>query len=877
MASDVSLAFNAVGRDRGVNALLSRTSNNVRAANLAAAASTVAMGAAMASAGAHALALASSAAVAAGAIAAVPAALAAGYAGMGAYKAVTFGLADAWKATGVAATGGGGAAKNAGQQAVSNARAVRDATEALADAKRDEALATAAVNRARVEEKERLEDLSRSLAGSRLDEESATRAVAKAAQDLAVARAGGTNYDIEEADLAYRQAQQTLVDTKDRVQDLSTEQADGAKKGVEGSDAVQDALRRQQDAQRQVTRAAEQLADSQQKVQQASAAAASGGIDPAAAALAKLSPNGRAVILMLRQLAPAWQQAARAGQQATFAGVAGDLRDLSGIYLPRATTWLTRMGGSFNLAVRQSLGLAQTKSTIRDVDTFTNNVALSTDRLARAVRPVINGILQWVTIGSNFLPGLAGNTLTIAQRFERWSVEMRKSGQAASWIGRGIAMLRQFAAIATDVTMSVVAIFRAGDDGGSTVDGLQRGAAAMRKWLESAQGQEKVKQVLATLRGVLAGVGAALLVVAGHGDEFNDALNVTGTVVKFASGHLGTLAKLLPVIAGFWVLSKVAETGANVAKVIQVPLLAAQVVGNMRLSAALRAHTAALGTNTAATEADAVATGTDTAAQNTGILARGRAVVSMVAQKVALVATTIATRTYAAAQWLLNAAMTANPIGLIIAAVIALIAVVVLIATRTTWFQTAWRVAWGAIKSAASAVGTWFRDTLWKSWILGAWNGIVNKGKDAVAWFSGFGGRLKSALRSVATILSAPFRTGFNLIARLWNGTVGRISFTVPGWVPGLGGRGFSVPNIPQLAKGGIVPATPGGRLVNVAEGGEDEVVAPLSKLSGMVDGGGSREVTVRVVQDYRGAETDFIRWIRKTFRVVPIDTAQGA
>lgn len=48
-----------------------------------------------------------------------------------------------------------------------------------------------------------------------------------------------------------------------------------------------------------------------------------------------------------------------------------------------------------------------------------------------------------------------------------------------------------------------------------------------------------------------------------------------------------------------------------------------------------------------------------------------------------------------------------------------------------------------------------------------------------------------------------------------------------------------SLPRIPRLARGGIVPATPGGRNVNVAEAGEDEVIAPLSKLEKMLGGTG--------------------------------------
>lgn len=65
-----------------------------------------------------------------------------------------------------------------------------------------------------------------------------------------------------------------------------------------------------------------------------------------------------------------------------------------------------------------------------------------------------------------------------------------------------------------------------------------------------------------------------------------------------------------------------------------------------------------------------------------------------VASNAAVVASNIAagaSKVWAAAQWLVNVAMIANPIGLIIAAVVALVAIIVLIATKTTWFQTIWK------------------------------------------------------------------------------------------------------------------------------------------------------------------------------------------
>lgn len=49
-----------------------------------------------------------------------------------------------------------------------------------------------------------------------------------------------------------------------------------------------------------------------------------------------------------------------------------------------------------------------------------------------------------------------------------------------------------------------------------------------------------------------------------------------------------------------------------------------------------------------------------------------------------------------------------------------------------------------------------------------------------------------------------------------------------------------SLARIPRLAEGALVRHRPGGILANVGEGREDEVVAPLSKLEGMLQGGPS-------------------------------------
>jgi SLT domain-containing protein len=81
------------------------------------------------------------------------------------------------------------------------------------------------------------------------------------------------------------------------------------------------------------------------------------------------------------------------------------------------------------------------------------------------------------------------------------------------------------------------------------------------------------------------------------------------------------------------------------------------------------------------------------------------------------------------------------------------------------------------------------------------------------------------------------FKTIFNGIAAVWNNTIGKFSFTVPSWVPGIGGKGFAMPDIPMLANGGIVT---GPTLAMIGEGRGPEAVIPLDRMGEFGMGGGT-------------------------------------
>jgi hypothetical protein len=841
--SDTSLLFNIIGRDKGATSTIARTSaaakaanSGIRASSIAATAGTVGLGVAMAGAAAHAVALGSAVLPAVNVIGLLPGLGVAAAAGLGVMKLALGGLAENWKYTGGAAT--------------NSSRQIAAAEDRVAAAQRAAKAAQDAINIAREEAVRRQRDLTLSLNGARLDEEAAVRAVAVAQNELARTQQTGDVRDIAAADLAYRQSLQTLDEVRARLSDLSTEQADAAKKGVEGSDGVQAALQHQADATRE-------LADAQRALKEARSGSGGGGPVPP-----QLAGNARAFLAALKQLRPEWQAMQRSVQQRVFAGLSGEVKQLSGAYLPKLTTRLGDLGGSFNRAIREAAGLAGSKKFVADVNATLGNTNVFADRLGRALTPILSGLRNIGTVGATFLPQLGSGALTLAQRFERWTAAARESGKLKEWIGKGLGVLRQLGQIAGAVGGTIMAIFHAGDNGGATLDGLVRGAQAMRDWAASADGQAKIASVLSTLRGLLTDLGTtlgtlgpALVGASGGTGLLADSASVLSVIMKWLADHTGLLAAALPIVLALMLSWKAVQ-------VASLPIDIARIAAMWRMGSALKANTAAMG----------IANGVEKA----GMLTRVRSAAALVAQKVAMVAVAVATKVWTAAQWLLDAAMSANPLGLIIAGIIILIGVIVLIATKTTWFQTAWRATWSFLKM----VGAWFAGPF-AGFFVSAWHWIADTFTKGVLWVhtklmsivhfvTSLPGRIRKAAKNMWNGIIDAYKGAMNWLATQWNKLDIKVSFTVPDWVPVYGGRHYEtpdlLPDLPMLERGGQI--TRGGAAIVAdrnGQGGEvvslptGATVTPLSSAAGAT--------TVHLVIDLRGGDAEMRKMFRRMIR----------
>jgi hypothetical protein len=194
------------------------------------------------------------------------------------------------------------------------------------------------------------------------------------------------------------------------------------------------------------------------------------------------------------------------------------------------------------------------------------------------------------------------------------------------------------------------------------------------------------------------------------------ALNLGGAALDFIGGHMDLVVKALPVLVAGFLAYKVAQAAGNVAAVASLPIQAAQVVSNFLLARAVKAHAVATKEATGATLVGTAIQKGATGATQVGTLALLRQRAATIATAVASKVAAAATKVWAGVQWLLNAALTANPIGLVIAAIALLVAGIVLAYKKSETFRRIVHAVWDAVKGkVATAVN--FIIGLLRGWL----------------------------------------------------------------------------------------------------------------------------------------------------------------
>lgn len=262
------------------------------------------------------------------------------------------------------------------------------------------------------------------------------------------------------------------------------------------------------------------------------------------------------------------------------------------------------------------------------------------------------------------------------------------------------------------------------------------------------------------------------------------------------------------------------------------------------------------------------------------LLYKGAVVAGTVVTKgarAAQIAFAAAAKVMAAAQWALNAAMSANPIGLVIVAIAALIAIGVLLYRNWDTIREKVLALWGSFSEKFPAIAEIVRNYIGQ--VIEIWNKVKKTFSSIIDFVKNvFAGDWKAAWESIMDAFGNAFgalvglvKLPFNTIISMVNGVTSSINkalakVKVPDWVPVLGGKSidFRIPQIPQLAEGGIATRS---TIANIGEGSEPEAVLPLSKLSSMLGGatgGGSISVSFSPTINVSGGGGDVYAEVRR-------------
>lgn len=313
--------------------------------------------------------------------------------------------------------------------------------------------------------------------------------------------------------------------------------------------------------------------------------------------------------------------------------------------------------------------------------------------LARAVQPWLPAIKQ----------GLGNVSTALGPFFDSLAA---KSAELAAKMPELLAKLRGF-------ITKVRALFT-GDGGPSLLDRIKDAVARLRAELSQGGGEGSTAEAWSKLKDAAQQLWQNLPQLLSALPSLHDTISVTATVVGFAADHLDTLAKILPAVAIGFAAIKIAQAASNVALVAAIPLRAAEVASNFALAASNRQVAAAYASKTVT--------------QDVATVTQSRSTIATVAGTVASVAARAAVIAWTAVQWLLNAALTANPIGLVIAAIALLIGGIILAYQHSETFRNIIQAVWRGIQAVVGAVIGWLQTAIPAAWsfIKGVTSSVFN-------------------------------------------------------------------------------------------------------------------------------------------------------
>lgn len=457
--------------------------------------------------------------------------------------------------------------------------------------------------------------------------------------------------------------------------------------------------------------------------------------------LGKLAPPARDLFRAVWDLRGQFTELRTSVQGALFQGLAGPFRDMATETLPVLRAGLTGIADALNGVIRQVMQFYSQAHVAADLGNLFASTATLVRNWGAAFVPILSILEDIGTVGAQVLASLSTGAVATTQRWAEFINTARESGQLETWIRNGLAALRDLFGTLSNVGQIFYTVFSTASQAGGGLFGVLRQVTGeLLAMLRSAEGQSALTTFFGTLKATADAAMPGLRAIAG---ALLSVIRDVGPSLPSVGAAFAALATALaPVLEGFgWLVGTI------------VPPLAAFL---------------------------------GWAAPAFGVLASALAVAGPVVWVLVN-----AWKVWNAVLVVWEVLLTANPIGLVVVALAALVGAVIYAWHNFDWFRAAvlatWDFLvqvgqwigsvfvsiWSGLSSAVQAVGGWF-VWLWQSAIVPAWNGIVA----AVSWawstvlspvlsFIGLALRILGAM--IFTVLVAPWVIAWNVLTAAAN------------------------------------------------------------------------------------------------------------
>jgi phage-related protein len=513
--------------------------------------------------------------------------------------------------------------------------------------------------------------------------------------------------------------------------------------------------------------------------------------------IAKLTGSAHAMAQELVVLQANLGTVASAAQDTMFPGVIRGLKDAQAL-LPTVRSLFADTGRVIGDMAARAGKMLGSKEWIADIGTVGESNTRVMRTMGFAGLALADAARHIVVAGGPLLEWISRMVLRGAEFVQAQAAAGRESGRLAGFLEKTRAVMTTLGNITGNLAVALWNIGKAAAPLGRDLLGqIEDLTKRFRDWTASVSGQNAIKRYFEQARdpilaiaGLIGDIGGAFLrlsqgegatalvnqlrglvpvlenVISSTTAAFGPALiDALGNVLRLfgqlagSSGPLVVMVRLIGLIAG--ALADLLSSN---------PALNSMVVSFIGLYGVLKVTMLVLGPFAVAARAVEAALIGQTLATNMATAATVRERLAMVATAAAMYVQAAATKVVAAGQWLLNAAMTANPIALVVAALAALVAALIYAYTHSEKFRKIVDAAWSFLRNAAAVIFPAIAG-----FITGAWNVVQTVTTAVWGAIRAFLGGVWSGLRTLVTTYFNAYRT---IVTTVW-GAIQTVTTTV--------------------------------------------------------------------------------------------------